>query len=179
MHSRFRQRSRQKSQSGMTMIELLIAGAVLIFGLLSVMAIFATAIGNNGRSRVDSTATMLTQAVIEQITAVLARGGPPSMADCADHPADNPWDINTEGPGAKLKGEGIDFSESNPPAGYQMDYVVCTGNVRATYDVRWNIENMSPGGTRLVTVSAKPKNMGQARFSFALPVNMRVYVGPQ
>jgi type II secretory pathway pseudopilin PulG len=179
MHRKVRNESRRKSQSGMTLIELMIAGAVLTFGLLAVVAVFATAIGNNGRSRVDSTATMLTQAVVEQITAVLARGGPPSMADCGSHQVGNPWDINTDNGGAALHGTGIDFTEASPPDGYHMDYVVCNGNNQITYDVRWNIENMSAGGTRLVTVSARPKNYFPGRFTFALPVSMRVYVGPQ
>jgi type II secretory pathway pseudopilin PulG len=169
----------RKSQQGMTVIELMIAGAVLMFGLLAVMALFATAIGNNGRSRVDSTATMLTQAVIEQITAVLARGGPPAISDCGTHGDASPWDINTDTGGARLKGKGIDFSESSPPAGYQMDYVVCNGTSPNVYDVRWNIQNLSSGGTYLVTVSARPKNYQPGRFTFALPVNMRAYVGPQ
>ncbi|HEX7894153.1 MAG TPA: hypothetical protein VF447_08185, partial [Terriglobales bacterium] len=66
-------------ESGMTLIELAIAGVVLVFGMLSLMGVMITAVGNNGRSKIDSSATMLNQAVLEQISAKLAGGGPGSI----------------------------------------------------------------------------------------------------
>jgi Tfp pilus assembly protein PilV len=173
-------RRRQKRQTGFTLLELMIAALVLTFGLLAITALFATAIGNNGRSRVDSTATMLSQSVIEQITAVLARGGPPAVTDCGQPPTS--WAINTSNGGANLSGSGIDFTQTNPPAGYYMNFVVCNGGgesgTQAVYDVRWNIAQIS-GGSYLVTVGARPKGMTAGRFTFALPVTLRTFVGPQ
>ena len=158
----------------------MIAGLVLVFGLLAITALFATAIGNNGRSRVDSTATMLSQSVIEQITAVLARGGPSAMTDCGQPPTT--WNIETAVGGATLKGSSIDFTQTSPPAGYQMTFVVCNGGgeagTQSVYDVRWNIAQVSTS-SYLVTVAARPQNMTPGRFTFALPVTMRTYVGPQ
>lgn len=161
----------------MTMIELLIAAIVMVVGLLAIMGIFTLAIGNNGRSKVDTSATMLSQAVIEQISAVLARGGPSMVKDCTG----TTWNIETAVGGAQLKGSSIDFSESAPPANYHMDFVVCSDNtegaLQTIYDVRWHVSIVS--NSFLVTVAAKPKNMGAARFTFALPVTMRSYVGKQ
>lgn len=171
-----RRRERLSRQAGMTMIELLIAAVVMVVGLLAIMGIFTLAIGNNGRSKVDTSATMLSQAVIEQISAVLARGGPSMVTDCKG----TIWNIGTAVGGAKLKGAGVDFSESAPPANYHMDFVVCGDDAagpQTTYDVRWNVGTLS--NSYLVTVAAKPKNMGAVRFSFALPVVMRSYVGKQ
>lgn len=165
----------------MSMIELLIACAVLVFGLLSVMGVLMVATGNNGRSKIDSSATMLTQAVVEQISAVLEGGGPGSITDCAG--AGNTWVIDTtsgappNGWGATVKGGQIDFTQATPPAGAHMDYVECNGNVQTTYDVRWNVQTVGSNNTFLVTVGAKPKEKLPARFGFAIPVNMRVYVG--
>ncbi|HZP17061.1 MAG TPA: hypothetical protein VFB00_03780 [Terriglobales bacterium] len=180
-------RPKRNPESGVTLIELVIAGVVLVFGMLSVMAVLATAVGNNGRSKVDSTATMLTQAVVEQISAVLQGGGPGSITDCqlvnGVPSTGSTWTINTTagspptGSGAALAGDVIDFTQSNPPAGFHMDYVECNGNVQTTYDVRWNIQTMSSNGTFLVTVGARPKSNLPNRFSFALPVTMRTYVG--
>ena len=171
-------------QAGFTLLELMIAAIVLAFGLLAITALFATAIGNNGRSRVDSTASMLSQSVIEQITAVLARGGPSAITDCA--PTPTTWPIDTNVGGAALSGSGIDFNETNPPAGYQMDFTVCNGGgeagTLAVYDVRWNIAQVSTvsgSSTYLVTVAARPKGMSVGRFTFQLPVTFRTYVGPQ
>ena len=169
-----------KRQAGFTLLELMIAVLVLVFGLLSITALFATAIGNNGRSRLDSTATMLSQSVIEQITAVLARGGPSAMTDCGQPPTT--WNIDTSVGGANLSGSSIDFTQTSPPAGYQMNFVVCNGGgeagTQAQYDVRWNVAQVSTN-TYLVTVAARPQGMQAGRFTFALPVTLRTFVGPQ
>lgn len=175
-----RRNRRRNREQGFTIIEAIIAGLILTFGLLSITALFATAVGNNGRSRVDTTATMLSESVIEQITAVLARGGPSEMVDCASTP--NTWNISTDVGGAALSGSSIDFTEASPPSGYHMNFVVCNGggttNSVATYDVRWNVAQVT-SNTYLVTVAARPKDMQTGRFTFALPVTFRTYVGPQ
>ena len=100
--SGIRQTRTQKQQAGFSLLELMITGLILVVGLLAVAALFATAVGNNGRSRVDSTATMLAESVIEQITAVLARGGPASVTDCGQPPTT--WTIDTSVGGAALSG---------------------------------------------------------------------------
>ena len=188
-------------EAGFSLIELLIAALVLSFGLLALTALFATAIGNNGRSRVDSTATMLSESVLEQITAVKANGGPSSLTDSDSQyasencPAPTTWYIDTDaaplpnGQGATLNGSTIDFTQQqsaipqpNPPYPYYMNYVVCNGcgefGTTAIYDVRWNIAQLS-GNSFMVTVAAKPQGTVTDRFTFALPVTMRMYVGPQ
>jgi prepilin-type N-terminal cleavage/methylation domain-containing protein len=178
---------RKKRQAGFTLLELMIALLVLVFGLLAITALFATAIGNNGRSRVDTTATMLAESVIEQITADLARGGPLQMTDCGQ-PATT-WYIETDNGGATLSGSSIDFTQlqsaipqPNPPKNYYMNFVVCNGGgeagTQAVYDVRWNIAQISTN-SYLVTVAARPSGMTPGRFTFALPVTFRTYVGPQ
>lgn len=171
-----RRLSHLNPQAGMTIVELLIAAVVMVVGLLAIMGVFALAIGNNGRSKVDTSATMLSQAVIEQISAVLARGGPSMVKDCNG----TTWNIDTNVGGSKLNGSSIDFTESAPPANYHMNFVVCGDDAtgpKAEYDVRWHISIVS--NSYLVTVAAKPKNMGPARFAFSLPVTMRSYVGKQ
>jgi len=185
---------KQKRQAGFTLVELMIAVLVLTFGLLALTALFATAIGNNGRSRVDSTATMLSESVIEQITAALARGGPSSVTDCAgtSWPVCNPnspdpnCPAGTNGANVQTNSPSIDFGQTNVPYGYSMNYAVCNGGglsgTQAVYDVRWNIEPLSTApssSSYLVTVSARPQNMANNRFTFALPVTFRTYVGPE
>ncbi len=179
-----RQTRTQKQEAGFSLLELMIAGFVLTVGLLAVAVLFGTAVGNNGRSRVDSTATMLGESVIEQVTAVLARGGPSSTTDCGQPPTT--WTIDTSVGGAALSGSSIDFTQTNPPSGYQMNFVVCNGGgvagTQAVYDVRWNIQQIStnpPSSSYLVTVAARPQGMTNNRFTFALPVTLRTFVGPQ
>jgi hypothetical protein len=172
------------SESGMTLIELSIAGFVLVFGMLSIMGLLMMAIGNNGRSKIDSTATMLTQAVVEQISADLAGGGPGTVTDNANcdgtgttFTIDDTSAAPPNGNGAALFGSTINFQAANPVGNFHMDYVECVNNLRTTYDVRWNVQDLSPNRTFLVTVGAKPKSTLPTKFGFAIPVNMRVIVG--
>ncbi len=162
----------------MTLIELAIAAVVLIVGMLSIMALLFTAIGNNGRSKIDSSATMLTQAVLEQISAKLAGGGPGTLTDNANcNGTGTTFTILYQPGGATLNANGtINFTAAQV-ANYSMNYVQCNNNVPRTYDVRWNVQNIKDK-TYLVTVGARPAGgNGAAQFSFALPVTMRSYVG--
>ncbi len=177
------QPGKHKRQAGFTLLELLIACIVLTVGLLAITGLFMLAIGNNGRSRVDSTATMVTQAVIEQMTATLSGGGPAQVIDCQN----NKFLLAYAPGGADLSSNGIDFTQSASgiaasatTAGYQMNFTVCNGGAEegttAVYDVRWHIQQVGTG-TWLATVSARPLNLQPGRFTFSLPVTMRTYVG--
>ena len=169
----------------MTVIELMIAGFVLVFGMLSIMGLLMLAIGNNGRSKIDSTATMLAQAVVEQVSAKLAGGGPGSITDCNGTGGAHIIDDGEDGGiGARVLpggAAGIDFTQAqgSVPANYYMDYVQCdaTGAPQLTYDVRWNVTLIPATNTYSVTVGARPKGGLPTRFAFSIPVNMRAYVG--
>jgi prepilin-type N-terminal cleavage/methylation domain-containing protein len=196
-------RNRAKDQAGFTLIEVMIASIVLVVGLLSIIGLFASAVGNNGRSRIDSTATMLAQSVIEQITAQLVtqggnQGGPPQITDCLGNAFTVDWEVG----GANTTYDPvtnsmvIDFTQTSVPTGYWTNngtkngFAVCYGGggesqTTATYDVRWNITavdcNPALGSpcTAVVTVGARPLNMTAGRFTFALPVTLRTYVGSE
>ena len=169
---------KRAGESGVTVIELSIAGFVLVFGMLSLLGLLMAAVGNNGRSKIDSSATMLSQAVLEQISAKLAGGGPGTLTDNANCDGTGVTHLISYQPamGAPLNAQGyIDFGAAQV-ANYSMDYVDCNNNVRMTYDVRWDVQDLS-GKTYLVVVGAKPKSTMPTKFGFALPVNMRTYVG--
>lgn len=179
MTTNLNRRPKLSSEAGMTLIELSIAGFVLVFGMLSVMGLLMLAMGNNGRSKIDSGATMLTQAVLEQISAKLAGGGPGTITDNGNcNGTGTTWTIDYQpGAGAPLNNNGnIDFTQAQV-ANYSMDYVDCNSNVKTVYDVRWDVQNVGSNSTYLVTVGARPKSGLPTRFSFAIPVNMRAYVG--
>jgi Tfp pilus assembly protein PilV len=174
-------RKNRNPESGMTLIELMIASVVLIFGMLSIMGLLMLAIGNNGRSKIDSGATMLTQVVLEQVSAKLAGGGPGSITDNSNcNNTGTTWTIEDQPGGATLSGGKIDFTQAQAPLianNYAMNYVDCNNNVPMDYDVRWNIQSIGANGTYLVTVGARPKSFKAGRFTFAIPVTMRAYVG--
>jgi Tfp pilus assembly protein PilV len=159
------------------MIELMIAGVVLIVGFLGSMILITTAIAGNSRNRGDSNSTMLAQMVLEQISSVPANSaGLLSATDCAG----NNWPIaiagNAGGAGAPLTGATINFASAQV-ANYSMNFVVCSANgTQATYDVRWNIRTLTTGPA-LVTVAARPRGANNNLQRFAIPVSLRTMVG--
>jgi type II secretory pathway pseudopilin PulG len=189
-----RSTQRPRNQAGFTLIELMIAGVLLVFGVMTMAGLVGLTVKNNGHSRLDSTATMLNQAVVEQVTAGInyqsfGGTGTAFFTDCGSHGATNPWPVETEIGGARLQTAGssagyINFTQAKTAIpGYQMDYVVCNGGVQVTYDVRWNISAISPASTtsftHILTVGAQME--GGATGSAGIinfPINMRVMVGP-
>src|SRR5215469_5473518 len=182
---------RWQSQEGSTLIELMVAMLVLAIGLGGVTTLLGAAIASNNRNGRDTTATLLAQMVIEQISAqdVYSSFDIP-ITDCAG----NALSINSvpgavgTGAGATLKADGtIDFTQDPTnliATNYAMQYVDCStaGGIQTTYDVRWNVMSVSTNtSTRMITAAARPlaSNVKQlGGFFFALPVNLRGISGP-
>ena len=172
--------TRRHRSSGMTLIELLIAMSIGAVVLLAMMGLFVVAMANNSRSQRDTTATLLSQSVLEQIllagTNNVATIG---LTDCLN----NNFTINTAGgvspgAGATVTASGdIDFSAAAPGNNYSMQYTVCRGNGQTSvYDVRWNVRDIDVSGgtvyTRQVRVAAKPVGTTAAN-AYILPVTLR------
>ena len=164
----------QGSQAGISLIELMIAGVIMVVGFLGLIGLVTTAIANNTRNRLDTTASMMDLAVIETILSQAGNSGTLSLTDCAG----NTWSISQAPGGAALTGTQIDFSEASPPTDYHMNWAVCNGGatVNATYDVRWHVDQIGAYAF-LVTVGAKLKGSSNDLRFYALPVNMRTIAG--
>ena len=169
-------------ESGITVIEVLVATVILLVCSLSILGLVATSIAMNNRNKMDSTGTMLAQSIVEQIKATIIGSEDSSLTDCLG----TVWPIDTAPGGATLNGSKIDFTETSPPDGYHMVYVVkspCTtsGTQEMTYDVRWNVSivgaPLSPTNTFLLTVGARTLGHGEGNTFYALPINFRVMVG--
>jgi prepilin-type N-terminal cleavage/methylation domain-containing protein len=188
-------RFRSNSQTGMTLVELLIALSILAVGMGALTNLLVLAIETDNRNSKDTSSTLLAQMVIEQISAQHPNSNATiSVTDCAG----NAWTVATAG-GASPNGAGatlvttstaigyggIDQTQasSNITANYAMKYVDCggvgnTGNP-TTYDVRWNVMTIDANYTRLVTASARPLNANSlGGVQFAYPVNLRGVSGP-
>lgn len=170
-------RRNRNSQSGISLIELMIAGVVMVVGFMALIGLIVTAIAGNTRNRLDTTATMLDLMVIEAINSQAGSTGTVALTDCAN----NTWNIAQQaGTGANLSGTQIDFSQSQSsvPTDYYMNWAVCNGGtqVNAIYDVRWNVQ---AAGTYsfLVTVGAKLQGAGSNMKYYALPTNIRTLTG--
>jgi Tfp pilus assembly protein PilV len=164
----------------MSLLELLVAGVVLVVGFAGVMVLMVSAVGSNGRNKKDTTAASLAQMVLERIQ-TLPEGSTTTttVTDCAA----NTWTIDSAVGGANLSSGAIDFSQpySDVPANWKMRYVVCdAAGQQTTYDVRWNIAGPPTATTHTtyVVIGARPLGAasGNLRY-FALPVNLRVMVG--
>jgi len=177
----------KNKQAGITLIETLMAGTVLLLGSLSMITLIIGSIATNSRNKMDSTQAMLATSILEQINSTFIGVGTSSLTDCAG----TSWTINTGMPntgsaGAALRSNGdVDFSETSPPSGYAMNFVVntpceSTGKFQGTYDVRWHVDVVGGVGvtnTYLLTVGAKLKNHGEGNQLFSLPVTLRVMSG--
>ena len=163
----------------MSLIELMIAMLVLLVGLVATMSLVAIAMSGNGRSRKQSGSTATAEMVVETISAPKASISPVlALIDCTGVSGT----IDTAAGGAPLTSTGqIDYSQA-AVAGYQMNYTDCNGNGTAnagrqtTYDVRWNIQQVTPY-VKLLVVSAKQISAGTDLKLFALPVTIRTVIG--
>jgi len=178
-----RRRMLRISQSGISVIEVLVATLVLMICSLGIVGMISASIVTNNRNKLDSTGTMLTQAVIERVKSTIIGSGTSSLVDCTG----TTWTIDTSPGGAALSSEKIDFTQTAPPTDYHMDYVVrspcsTTGTEITTYDVRWHVELVGdpltlPTNTFLITVGARMKGHSEGNMFYSLPVNFRVMAG--
>jgi prepilin-type N-terminal cleavage/methylation domain-containing protein len=185
----------RQCQAGMTLVELMIALSILAVGMGALTNLLVVAMATDNRNSKDTSATLLAQMVVEQISAQHPNSTAAiSVTDCAG----NNWTIATAG-GASPNGTGATLvtsstaagygginqtqAYSNITAGYAMKYVDCGGagntGVPTSYDVRWNVMTIDANYTRLVTASARPLNANAlGGLQFALPINLRAVTGP-
>jgi Tfp pilus assembly protein PilV len=168
------------------MIETLMAAGILVIGSIGMLSLIVSAIATNNRNKMDSTQTMLAESILEQISSTFTPNNGPgtsTLVDCAG----NSWTIDTTistsgSSGAALSGSSIDYSQTSPPAGWYMNYVMntpcsTTGILQGTYDVRWHLDRIGTTETYLITVSAKLQGHGEGNEYFSLPVTLRVMFG--
>ena len=94
----------KRKESGMTLIELLVALAIGAVGLSAIVGLFIIGIANNSRSKRDTTATLLAQSVLEQILLAGTTGAANiGLTDCLN----NAFVINTAGLAAPGAGAAI------------------------------------------------------------------------
>ncbi len=171
------ERTAAKTARGFSLIELMIAMAVLAVGLLGGIVVIAAATASNGRSKLHTTAVTLAESTMEKIVAIPKKAVGPAaqtkMTDCAG----NTFTIETAPGGSLLIDSGafkgaVNFSQA-PLPGYSMRYVMCSAGAGVAYDIRWRIDAEPPLSTQMVTVSAKPiVGNGAAAAQFTLPFTL-------
>jgi type II secretory pathway pseudopilin PulG len=183
----------RKLERGATLIELLISMLVLATGLGALTTLFVGSMATDNRNSKDTSATLLAQKVIEELSAQnTSSQNAVALTDCVGNTWTIPATLGTAFPGqgaalvtnaASPYYGGIDFTQTlaSVPAGFSMQYVDCDPNGGQTkYDVRWNVMTASPTNTtRLITASARQINstgIGGGLY-FAIPVTLRTIGG--
>ena len=181
LETRYNSRDRNP-EAGVSMLKALFASAILLICALGLVGLVSATIAANNRNKVDSAQTMLAESIIEQVNSTLIGVGTSSLTDCAG----STWTIETVPGGARLSSGEIDFTETDVPDDYYMNYVInspctSTGERQAVYDVRWHVEivgaGTAPTNTYLITVAARMQGRGDGNQFFSLPVTLRVLAG--
>jgi prepilin-type N-terminal cleavage/methylation domain-containing protein len=173
--------SKQNSQHGFTLLELMIAVLVLAVGLTGGLMLVLTAMANDSRSKTDSTATVLSQMTLEMIASVPGNStATVSINDCSGTGHTVSTTGSGTGAGASLtSGGAIDFTSATV-GNYSMTFATCaasTGDRQANYDIRWYIKTLSPNA-KLVIVGARISNADTNQsVRFAVPVTLKMIVG--
>lgn len=106
---------RRNSQRGISLIELMIAGAIMVTCSLGVLSMILVAIATNSRNKQDTTKTMLAQAVLEQVNSVLVGSATTQLTDCRGNAINIDTSANGSSAGAALVGGtiggNIDFTQ--------------------------------------------------------------------
>ena len=185
MKKKKERKDRKRSQSGVTMIETMMAAFILMVGSLSMVGLIIRSIATNNRNKMDSTQMMLATSIAEQIDSTIIGSGTSELIDCAG----TTHTIDTQPGGANLSTENVDFSENiaadAAKNNYHMNYVLrtpctSTGAIEGTYDVRWNVQIIGSAAetkTYLLTIGARMKDHGEGNQFFSLPVSVRVMSG--
>lgn len=176
---------RRNGQSGMSMIEVLVAGFILTVGMLGFAALMASAIMSNSRSRADSTSIMLAQSLMDQMASNVSINSTTTINDCSGAGATT---ANVSVGGATLTtSDEIDWTAA-AVTGYSMTYVICaatqdnTSNAQQrSYDVRWAISRTDTGNdtdSYFLVVGVRPSKWNSSLKQFTLPVSLKSYIGP-
>jgi prepilin-type N-terminal cleavage/methylation domain-containing protein len=180
-----------RRESGMSMVELMIAMTVLAVGIAGILGLVLLAMISDNRNKHDTTATMVAQAIVEQVQAVPASSTATiPVTDCSGAVFNvGLGNVAVGAVGANLTAAGaIDWTQAQGAvaANYAATYNACGPNNQwVPYAVRWNVQTLyaGPAGpyVKIVTVSARPMSANTVgNFStrdWALPVTMRTVVG--
>jgi prepilin-type N-terminal cleavage/methylation domain-containing protein len=173
LRNSYRISQRNPRDLGMSLIELIIAMAVLSIGMLGAMTLMVVGMSNNANSKTDTAATILDQQILEEFATLknYPKNSTVTITDCAltgsnTHLA-SLFQAASPGNGATLYTSAtapmpsligaVNWSVAAPTlatsgaSGYAMHYKTCNGDM---YEVRWNVTELN-NRLSLLTVSSQ------------------------
>lgn len=199
--------SRQPSacrQSGMTLMELMVAIFLLALGMAATLPLLSMAVLGNNRSKIDTQAVLISQLVLEETADAAKTNGTGSAAgsvvvtDCQNNQivdaGGSPVTIYaygctaSGGCGCPLKSgtANIDWTAGSSSCGGSYAYYSTCGGPHSApvvYEVRWNIQPVNGlNDTEIVSVSARLKGSGAGQADtkmnqFTIPVTLHTLYG--
>ena len=188
---------RTPRQQGFSLLEFLISMVILSIGVGGILPLLLASITIDKKAAGDTTAVMVAEVVLEQMSAAGANYPgvlPNPLQDCAAPP--NSWSIDMTsaivgggsggafgGNGARLTNQGaIDWTQdyASIPANFAMRYVACstTNDTPVTYEVRWDVVKTSfSDSTKMIVISARPMIQQSMALGIVYPINMRTIIG--
>ena len=169
-----RAENRSVRQSGFSILEMVLASAILMVGILSVVQLVPVSLQLNANNRMDTMATAIAQRELDQmLTQPLTVNG---FADKDGSAANFTVSLGGAGsPGASVLMDGqsaiIDFSPGagTPPDGFYNP--VYTDTSGATFELRWAVFPEMNNGTvvsRRIIIGCKRTNSNQTVFPVTL-----------
>jgi Tfp pilus assembly protein PilV len=142
---------------------MLLASAVLMVGIVSVVQLIPASLRSNLENRLDTSATVIAQRELDQM---LSR--PLSETSFTDNDSNS---VSMVGPGSPLVMLGstptIDFSAATVP-GYSLTYTDAQGTA---FEVRWAVTTQSSNGvvmSKRITIACRPSKINQGIFPVTL-----------
>jgi hypothetical protein len=159
---------------------MVLACAVLMVGIVSVVQLVPASLKNSVNNRLDTLATAIAQRELDQMLAQ-PLNGPPSFTDKDLH------SVSLGGPGAPganvvMDGQSaaIDFSSdvSSVPAGFSALYVDIKDPSRTMFELRWAVYSEVNGGTvvsRRIIVGCRRANSNTGVFPVTLDSSVQKF----
>jgi prepilin-type N-terminal cleavage/methylation domain-containing protein len=188
-------RSGRIAESGMSMLELLIAMAILAVGMTGAMGMILAGVQSDARNKNDTSAVVLDQELLETFATYknYPLSGQIPVNDCSTGATSQKLAAatgTTAGAGAAVITSGnntgdIDWTQAAPALatstvpGYAMDYQTCNGDI---YEVRWNITKINANNNvsqlSHLTVSSRQIAAGGSNQAilFAIPVSVHTLI---
>ncbi len=161
----------QKSLRGFSLLEMLIAMAVLLVGIVSVVELVPASLQSNQNNRQDTTATVVAQRELDQIVDQPIQNTSFVDADGRTINLGNPAQNNVLVGAPVITGTAnIDFTQA-AVAGYSFTYVDPNSAAGANYEVRWAIVTTTNAGapvSKRIIMACWHRNSHQ----ITLPVNI-------
>lgn len=126
----------ERKQSGFSVLEMIVASAILMVGIVSVVQLVPASLKNSVGNRMDTQATVIAQRELDQMLSQ-----PLNVGTFVDNDGQT---VNLTGGGAAVVMSGpstlIDFSAGQPASGFYVSgYVDPNDATRSAFELRWAV----------------------------------------